>query len=206
MFKRSLSLVIVLALIFSVTPINHQNVSATRLSYQNIDSINQPANTANIGEVFAERAGFGFVRHELNVHNVKVKWIAKDGKVNGTVEMNYSIYHLFEKKIPRFMATGFSVYLHGKNLGKNSIFTLEREVKVYRGKLPVNVSFTCNGESHIVLYAKVWFAGFPPNPVAVFFYQNLTNHGLLNWLTFGAFDIKIVRIDIDIIEIIIILV
>ena len=67
MFKRSISLVIVLALIFSVTPINHQNVSATRLSYQNIDSINQPANTANIGEVFAERAGFGFVRHELNV-------------------------------------------------------------------------------------------------------------------------------------------
>jgi len=171
---------------------NTQAIFENRASYSAEDE-----NIANIGEVFGVMGGFGFIDHNLFLHNKKVEWNGGNGIVNGTVEMNYSLFYLFGKKIPRFMATGFLVYLDGEKIGGNKIFTTNKKEKTYMGTLKTNVSFKSDGREYVTLKVMVWFMCFPSHPLDALF-GNLSSHGLLNWLTLGTFDMKKVEINVEI--------
>gem|GEM_PF-3740220 len=163
-------------------------------SYNNIEITAQNKHQiAYIGEVIAATHALGFVSHDFFLDDEKVSWLSEDGKINGMIHLNYSIYYSWKKMFPRFIAVGFLVYYNGKKLGGNEIFTTSRREESFMGSLLTNISFTYNGESHLNLYVLVWFFGFPANPVN-------ENAGLLNWLTLGIFDAKMVKIEVNVSE------
>ena len=183
-------------IIFCIVFILFLNVNFSEGKVNDFDrAIQSERQIAYIGEVLVDTGTFGSVNHRFFLHDEEVKWLAESGKVEGTVQLNYSIFYLFEKLLfPRFIAVGFSIYFNGEKIGENKIFTLSKEKKSYYGeRLLTNVSFDPSGKSRVTLHAIVWYFGFPADP-----FQE--NAGLLNWLTFGMFDAKRVKIEVEILE------
>jgi len=153
-------------------------------------------NILDLGRIKVIAYALGFVNKELYLNNTEATWIAKNGAVNGTIELGYFMGLTHRQNFPRLIGCGIALFHNGEKIGKERLILFKNEVGMNKGKFRIPVSLKV--DKKIIIIARIWAISFPPHPMAAI--ADIPDFGIINLLTLGIFGMKTVKIKIHVME------